>query len=91
MLMILLSYYFTDGQFEISLEQLLVFASGADRVPALGFSLEPTLDFIHERGRKYPEANTCIVNLKLPIHATYGQFTKFMCEGIIQAPTFGLA
>lgn len=90
-LMILLPYYFTDGVFEITLEHMLVFASGADRVPALGFSPQPTLNFIHETGRKYPEANTCVVNLKLPIHDTYVQFTKFMCEGIIQAPTFGLA
>ncbi|XP_034550588.1 G2/M phase-specific E3 ubiquitin-protein ligase-like [Notolabrus celidotus] len=80
-----------DGVFEITMEQILVFASGADRVPALGFSPHPTLTFIHETGRNYPEANTCLVNLKLPIHDTYVQFTKFMCEGIIQAPTFGLA
>lgn len=73
------------------MEQILVFASGADRVPALGFSPHPTLTFIHETGRKYPEANTCLVNLRLPIHDNYVQFTKFMYEGIIQAPTFGLA
>lgn len=80
-----------DGACEITMDQLLVFASGADRVPALGFSPQPTLNFIHETGRKYPEANTCLVNLKLPIHHTYAQFTKYMCEGIIQAPSFGLA
>uniref|UniRef100_A0A673FE31 HECT domain-containing protein n=1 Tax=Sinocyclocheilus rhinocerous TaxID=307959 RepID=A0A673FE31_9TELE len=82
---------FLDGVFEITLDQLLVFASGADRIPALGFSPQPTLNFIHETGRKYPEANTCLVKLKLPIHNTYEVFTKYMCEGIVQAPTFGLA
>ncbi|KAK9976744.1 hypothetical protein ABG768_021947 [Culter alburnus] len=80
-----------DGVFEITLDQLLVFASGADRIPALGFFPQPTLSFIHETGRKYPEANTCLVKLKLPIHNTYEVFTKYMCEGIVQAPTFGLA
>ncbi len=91
MLLILLCYYFIDGVFEITLDQLLVFASGADRIPALGFSPQPTLNFTHEMGRKYPEANTCVVKLKLPIHDTYEMFCKYMCEGIIQAPTFGLA
>lgn len=91
MLLILLPCYFLDGVFEITLDQLLVFTSGADRIPALGFSPQPTLTFNHETGRKYPEANTCLVKLKLPIHNAYEEFTKYMCEGIIQAPTFGLA
>lgn len=91
MLIIVLPHYFTDGVFEVTMEQILVFASGADRVPALGFSPHPTLNFIHDAGRKYPEANTCLVNLKLPIHDTYRQFAKFMCDGIIHAPTSGLA
>ncbi len=91
MLLILLCYYFIDGVFEITLDQLLVFASGADRIPVLGFSPQPTLNFTHEMGQKYPEANTCVVKLKLPIHDTYEMFCKYMCEGIIQAPTFGLA
>ncbi|KAK5623104.1 hypothetical protein CRENBAI_019763 [Crenichthys baileyi] len=80
-----------DRVFEITLEQILVFASGADKVSPLGCSPQPTLNFIHEAGLKYPEANTCLVNFKLPIQYTYRQFTKFMYDGIIQAPIFGLA
>ncbi|MEQ2265746.1 hypothetical protein XENORESO_011921, partial [Xenotaenia resolanae] len=80
-----------DGVFEVTIEQILVFASGADKVPPLGCSPQPTLNFIQKAGLKYPEANTCLVNLKLPIHDTYRQFTKFMCDVIIQAPIFGLA
>ncbi|XP_056615096.1 G2/M phase-specific E3 ubiquitin-protein ligase-like [Triplophysa dalaica] len=80
-----------DGVFEIELQQILIFASGADRIPALGFTPQPTISFIHEIGRNYPEANTCLVKLKLPIHETYENFTKYMFEGIIQSPTFGMA
>ncbi|KAA0706278.1 hypothetical protein E1301_Tti022447 [Triplophysa tibetana] len=80
-----------DGVFEIELQQILIFASGADRIPALGFTPQPTIGFIHEIGRNYPEANTCLVKLKLPIHETYENFTKYMFEGIIQSPTFGMA
>lgn len=53
MLLILLPYYFIDGVFEITLDQLLVFISGADRIPAIGFSPQTTLNFNHETGRKY--------------------------------------
>ncbi|XP_041823681.1 G2/M phase-specific E3 ubiquitin-protein ligase [Melanotaenia boesemani] len=80
-----------DGAMEVTLEQVLVFVSGADRIPVLGFTPRPTLSFLHEHGKIFPEANTCIVNLKLPIHQNYENFCKYMSEGIIQSPTFGMA
>lgn len=69
----------------------MVFASGADTIPVLGFPTRPSLGFNHEHGRRYPEANTCLIKLKLPIHRNYEDFVKFMVEGIVQAPTFGVA
>ncbi|CAB1455150.1 unnamed protein product [Pleuronectes platessa] len=75
----------------VTLERVLEFSSGASVVPPLGFPHPPQIQFIHEENRIFPEANTCIVTLCLPLHSSYEWFKKHMMEGILQAPTFGLA
>lgn len=65
-----------DGEHPIRLENIMVFASGADTIPVLGFPTHPSLGFIHEHGRRYPEANTCLIKLKLPIHRNYEEDRK---------------
>ncbi|KAJ8381338.1 hypothetical protein SKAU_G00021160 [Synaphobranchus kaupii] len=82
-----------DGNSTVSLEQILIFASGASRIPPLGFPFDPTLEFLHtsEGTQKiFPEANTCLVVVRLPIHPTYEKFKHMMESGIVQSPTFGL-
>uniref|UniRef100_A0A8C5G7P5 HECT domain-containing protein n=1 Tax=Gouania willdenowi TaxID=441366 RepID=A0A8C5G7P5_GOUWI len=39
----------------------------------------------------FPEANTCAIVLRLPIHKQYEKFKSCMTEGILQAPGFGIA
>ncbi|KAF6726454.1 G2/M phase-specific E3 ubiquitin-protein ligase [Oryzias melastigma] len=80
-----------DGAFNITLEDILVFASGADRIPVLGFNPKPTLEFLSDPTRRFPEANTCLVQIRLPVLPTYRAFAEKMCDGIIQSPTFGVA
>ncbi|KAL7394632.1 hypothetical protein ABVT39_000937 [Epinephelus coioides] len=78
----------------ITLEDVLMFATGADRIPPLGFSVVPSLAFLHEhsqRKRKFPEANTCALIMRLPMHASYEQFNDSMISGIKQSPQFGTA
>ncbi|KAL7395333.1 hypothetical protein ABVT39_014643 [Epinephelus coioides] len=78
----------------ITLEDVLMFATGADRIPPLGFSVVPSLAFLHEhslRKRKFPEANTCALIMRLPMHASYEQFSDSMISGIKQSPQFGTA
>ncbi|CAL8403431.1 unnamed protein product [Arctogadus glacialis] len=36
-----------DTENRVTLNQLLMFVTGADRVPPLGFPGEPTLNFLH--------------------------------------------
>ncbi|KAK0137639.1 hypothetical protein N1851_026170 [Merluccius polli] len=55
---------------------------------SLGFPGEPTLNFLHT-GTVFPEANTCALILKLPLHTTYESFSDSMISGIIQSPCFG--
>ena len=73
------------------LERVLEFSSGASKVTPLGFPYPPQIQFIHKDNRIFPEANTCIIILRLPLHSSYECFKKYMMEGILQAPTFGLA
>ena len=75
----------------MSLEQVLVFATGAEAEPPLGFPSMPQLQFNHQTGAKYPLANTCGLILNLPVVTSYDAFKEGMEEGILQSPTFGLS
>ncbi|MEQ2176071.1 hypothetical protein GOODEAATRI_024345 [Goodea atripinnis] len=39
----------------------------------------------------FPEANSCLIVLRLPVHTEYESFKKYMTEGDLQARTFGVA
>ncbi|XP_047206426.1 G2/M phase-specific E3 ubiquitin-protein ligase-like [Girardinichthys multiradiatus] len=81
-----------EGTRPVTLEQILVFVSGLNSIPPPGFPRCPTIEFLQcdDGSRKlYPEANTCEVTLRLPIHQTYDSFVHYMESGLIQAPTFG--
>ncbi len=84
-----------DTDIKVTFDNLLMFATGTDRIPALGFDPEPTLEFLHipVNGslRIYPEANTCGLVLRLPLHVSYESFNESMILGIVQSLHFGLA
>lgn len=75
----------------MSIAEILVFATGAETEPPLGFPCVPQINFIHETGAKYPLANTCGLILNLPVVTTYEAFKEGMEEGILQSPTFGFS
>ncbi|KTF85310.1 hypothetical protein cypCar_00046275 [Cyprinus carpio] len=74
----------------LTLQEVLAFASGLEELPPLGFKNQPIIEFIHT-DRKFPEANTCDVVLRLPVHRSYEEFSNHMCSGILQATEFGMA
>lgn len=84
----------TEGECNpLTLEMVLEFASGASSVPPLGFPHQPQIEFLHEEGQEariFPEANTCLIVLRLPIHKTYESFRTYITEGILQSPIFGI-
>ncbi|KAJ3592952.1 hypothetical protein NHX12_005290 [Muraenolepis orangiensis] len=58
---------------------------GADSIPPLGFNRQPIIEFLHaDEGniRSFPEANTCEVILRLPLHTNYSSFVEYMESGI---------
>ncbi|KAA8585582.1 hypothetical protein FQN60_004276, partial [Etheostoma spectabile] len=83
--------YLQDAEIEndVSLEDILVFFTGCDSIPALGFSPKPSLEFItHSR---FPVANTCENILRIPVYAVYTDFKSNMDFAIRNSPGFGRA
>ena len=56
----------------ISLAHILMFATGADEEPPLGFKIQPSIIFVEAATSDsfLPTANTCICSLTLP-HASH--------------------
>nr|XP_055036518.1 uncharacterized protein LOC129423994 [Misgurnus anguillicaudatus] len=78
------------------LETVLAFATGANTVPPIGFSPQPSIEFLHqerdaESNSKLPVANTCINCLKLPLHTTYKDFQENMDFALGNTHGFGIA
>ena len=74
-----------------SLADVLVFTSGADHIPLLGFQKPPILTFVHNKTRVLPTASTCDVELRLPtVHGgNYEKFKEMMVMAICGHNGFG--
>lgn len=71
-------YSSTESTTEVKLSDILIFFTGADREPPLGFSLTPTLKFL-PNDLKLATASTCTLVLNLPIsHTSYDIFKSYM-------------
>ncbi|CAL8366295.1 unnamed protein product [Boreogadus saida] len=83
-----------DTENRVTLNQLLMFVTGADRVPPLGFPGEPTKLFAHCHGlpgSKHLCNDYIKLYIKLPLHNSFESFSDSMISGIIQSPCFGYA
>lgn len=75
---------------------ILAFATGANTVPPIGFSPQPSIEFLHQEPdaqtmSKLPIANTCINCLKLPLHTSYKDFQENMDFALGNTHGFGIA
>ena len=88
---------FLEGEARVTLQSIVVFSTGADDVPPLGFDPHPEVTFQHEPQfgicrtyiSRFPLASTCANRLMLPLSKTYNDFKVDMEDGILQAPGFG--
>ena len=83
-------FNFYEGGSAASLEEVLVFFSGASRVPPGGFDTlsPPSLTFDHTI--IFPQASTCALNLVLPAkHSKYEEFKIKMDHALSQNSGFG--
>lgn len=60
--------YHADGNSGCDVKDILVFFTGADRIPPLGFSKVPKVTFLHSNVTtlKFCTASTCDLQLRLP-------------------------
>ena len=80
----------TEDDVQVSLKDVLIFFSGANAVPPLGFPRPPSLHFIHGPS-PLPTASTCSLELHLPtIHSNYAAFKEAMITGIMGHGGFGM-
>lgn len=71
----------------VSLEDLLMFATGLAALPPAGMTPPPRIEFLSDS--PFPVANTCANTLKLPLLESYSVFKANMDFGIQNAPGFG--
>lgn len=71
----------------VSLEELLMFATGLTALPPAGMIPPPCLEFSSDS--PFPVANTCANALKLPLSESYRIFKANMDFGIQNSPGFG--
>ena len=69
---------------------MLVFATGANHIPPMGFDKKITLSFDH--ATLYPIASTCSLSLYLPVRfVEYEEFKAAMIKGVVSGFGFGRA
>ncbi|XP_033990023.1 G2/M phase-specific E3 ubiquitin-protein ligase-like [Trematomus bernacchii] len=75
------------------LGKILAFATSASVIPPVGFSPQPSIDFLHGHPsspkQRLPMANTCINCLKLPLLETYDDFKECMDFALGNTQGFG--
>ena len=74
--------------FQVSLGDVLAFATGASAIPPMGFNPTPAIKF-HSTS-PFPLANTCANTLSLPLFShSHEGFKHSFCYGICNAIGFG--
>lgn len=74
----------------IFLSDFLVFCTGSDCQPPLGFSKDPEIQFLHRDG--LPTASTCDLVFRLPTGwDTYAMFREKVIEALLSNKVLGQA
>lgn len=74
----------------ISLPQILIFVTGADSIPPMGFPTDPVIIFSKDKSRLLPLSSTCSLSLTLSTgHVEYDMFKKSMDTAVLNAYEFG--
>jgi len=85
-------FYFTEQEL---IGDLLVFITGADEEPPLGFDPPLRATFGHPQDAEndprmpFPFANSCFNSIRLPVLETYSVFKTHMINTIVTVKEFG--
>lgn len=68
---------------------ILVFFTGAESVPLLGFKDPFLLRFLHGEDQKLATASTCDLILRIPTcHKTYERFKEYFIQSLLETENF---
>lgn len=67
--------FFSDGKSTVTMEDILIFATGCSSIPPAGFKPTPSIECLH---MDFPVGNKCNNCLALPITSTYKEFQENM-------------
>ena len=85
-------FYFTepdDDPNHLTLEEILIFFTGSDKIPPLGFIPSPSIAFNNDND--YPTSSTCALSLILPTkYCDYSTFKEKVTFGFQNHGGFGL-
>ncbi|KPP80079.1 G2/M phase-specific E3 ubiquitin-protein ligase-like, partial [Scleropages formosus] len=75
-----------EGRCATSLEDILIFATSKDIVPAMGFNPNPSVSFVHSLSSvgTVPERQPCYNKIVLPVATTYEIFKKHLEYAVCQ-------
>ncbi|XP_032367007.1 G2/M phase-specific E3 ubiquitin-protein ligase-like [Etheostoma spectabile] len=76
-----------EGQAAVSVEDVLMFATGLSSLPPSGLEPPPQIEFLDDSA--FPMANTCSNSLRLPLLDSFTLFKSQMDFGIQNSPGFG--
>ncbi|XP_062304842.1 G2/M phase-specific E3 ubiquitin-protein ligase-like [Osmerus eperlanus] len=90
-----------DEEGPTKLGKILTFATGASEIPPIGFSPQPSIEFLHDEqtvfnsshgvsAARFPMANTCVNCLRIPLHSAYEAFKTNMDFAIANTQGFGM-
>lgn len=87
---LLINHFSAANDAEASIEEVLVFVTGASRPPPLGFDEPATITFLDDE--PFAMANTCANTIRLPVcYSEYEEFKRKMDFAIKNSPCFGYA
>ena len=75
----------------LRLEDVLIFVTGSDSIPPMGFEYIPEITFLHKPSSHLPTSNTCSPTLHLPVldSQSYHTFRGAMIEALVGGVMFG--
>ena len=74
-------FYHVEGSIDCGVDDVLVFFSGTDRVPLLGFSPKPKVSFLYSPSLKFCTSSTCNICLRLP--TSHGEDYRAFRDAVI--------
>lgn len=83
-------FFLTAANETTTVADILIFSSGTDKVPPIGFEKQPSIFFLHGSTNIFATSSTCDIHLRLPTkHQDYKSFREAMVMSLKDNDGFG--